>query len=154
MRISRTIGRGAVIATAAIGLLLPNTTPAQADQAGAGVATFNVCGGTHCVVGTLETTIYPTGLGTDVVEFTCKIVASGAAVSTTVSACSVGGVNALAVPLSAPGPAVATTGAGLFAAGSTVTACVGGSAVWAEAVLGPISKSGSGCGRAITLSIG
>ena len=155
----RRVGRSAVskamAATAvavAIAVVAP-AGPANADEAGTGAAAFNQCGGAHCVVGALTTRIYPTGLGTDVVEFECDVTGSGDAVSTTVSTCSVGSVNALLSPLSAPGPTVATAGVGLFPAGSTVTACVGGSAVWAEGVLGPVSLSGSGCGRTIVLAV-
>ena len=136
----------------AVTAVLPATV-ASADELGTGAAAFEKCGGTHCLAGALSTRIYPTGKGTDVVEFECDVTASGDAVSTTVSQCSVGSVKALLVPLSAPGPTVATAGAGLFPSGAQVTACVGGSAVWAEGTLGPVSLSDGGCGVTIVIAV-
>jgi hypothetical protein len=147
---------GKFLAVVGLGLTLTMALPtgvASADEAGAGIAAFEVCGGPHCVAGALSTRIYPTGVGTDVVEFECDVTASLDAVSTTVSTCSVGSVNALVVPLSAPGPAVATAGVGTFPAGSSVQACVGGSAVWAEGILGPVSLPGQNCGITIVVKV-
>ena len=151
--------RKAVLAAGVVGAVtavLPATV-ASADDFGTGAAAFEKCGigiGTsHCVAGVLSTRIYPTGNGTDVVEFECDVTASGDAVSTTVSQCSVGSVNALVVPLSAPGPAVATAGVGTFPAGSSVQACVAGSAVWAEGKLGPVTLSDGDCGLTIVIPV-
>jgi hypothetical protein len=132
--------------------VLPATV-ASADDLGTGAAAFEKCVGNHCLAGALSTRIYPTGKGRDVVEFECDVTASGDAVSTTVSQCSVGSVNALVVPLSAPGPTVATAGVGTFPSGAQLTACVGGSAVWAEGTLGPVSFPDGGCGITIVVPV-
>ncbi len=135
------------------GITAPPANAATVGTAGTGVAAFNICEGAHCVVGVLNTRVYPTGLGKDLVEFQCEVTATATAASTTVSTCSVGGVSAKLLPLSAPGSAVAAVGAGLFTAGSTVTACVGGSAVFIESEIGPASLGDGGCGDAIVVAI-
>jgi hypothetical protein len=153
MRMKNTVRAALAVTAAASALFLPLGATAYADDVGGGAAVFETCGGTHCVAGTLETTIYPSGLGFDVVEFKCTVTASGAAASTTVSECNVGGVDALVVPLSAPGPAVATAGVGTFPSGSVVTACVAGNAVWVESLAGPGSLPGRACAKTIVISV-
>jgi hypothetical protein len=131
--------------------------PAQASTAigtaGAGAVAFEVCDGLHCVVGQLNTRIYPSGLGFDVVEFDCTITASATGASATVNTCNVGGVNAKVLPLSAPGSIVGTAGVGTFKAGSIVNACVGGSAVFVEQLIGGSPVGGSSCQDIIAISV-
>lgn len=147
----------AVFAAFTAMLVMAGASPASAastlgDTGATGVA-FHVCSGTHCVIGELETTIYPTGLGVDAVEFTCKVVATATASSTTVDGCSVGGVNAKVVPLSLPGSVVATAGQGFFAAGSSVTACISGYATFVESIFGPQNLPGSACGAVLVINV-
>jgi hypothetical protein len=145
----------AVLAAAATTTVC-SSGPAAASTIGDGGAsgvTFNICRGAHCVVGELEATIYPTGLGVDLVTFSCKVIATATAASTTVSECNVGPVQAKLLPLSAPGSVVATAGEGTFPAGSVAEACVGGSAVFVESVIGPSPLGDRQCGDVILITV-
>lgn len=157
MRFKGCMRRVSAVFVAAAALSTLSVAPATAEStvgsAGAGGAAFNICEGAHCVVGTLNTRVYPTGLGVDLVEFECTVTATATAASVTISTCSVGGVESLTGPISAPGSAVTTAGTGFFKAGSTVSACIGGSAVFIESVFGPPSLSDSACNNILVVAI-
>ena len=153
MRIRNTLGRlGVILSISFAGLLGTSATPAAAAE-GAGAAQNVQCVGLNCVAVTLNTRIYPTGLGSDVVEFECTVTASGTAAATTVDSCSVGSVDALITPLSVPGSAVTTAGAGVFPTGSTVSACVSGHAEFISTVTGGKAVSAGGCALTVVLTL-
>ena len=103
-------------------------------QAGGGAVVTNGQSGNHLYVGTLTADVTPEGVGLVAVVWNCQAEASPAAISTSISECSINGHNA--PPTTLPGTASATASTFVFAAGSVVTACISGFASFPEVLLG------------------
>ena len=137
MRISRKIGKAAIVATATSALLVSGISSANAAvgiMAGGGAVTTTGSSGQHLYAATLTADVSPAGLGVVAVTWNCQATATPDAVSTTISGCEVGGRGA--APTTLPGAVSATAGSAIFAAGSTVEACVSGFSSFAETLLG------------------
>jgi hypothetical protein len=103
-------------------------------EAGGGAVVTTGQSGEHLYTATLTADVSPEGIGLVAVTWNCQAEATPAAISTSISVCSVGGHNA--PPTTLPGATAATANTFVFPAGSTVSACVGGFASFPEVLLG------------------
>ena len=103
-------------------------------EAGGGAVVATGQSGNHLYVGTLTADVSPEGVGLVAVVWNCQAEASPAAISTSLSECSINGHNAPATTL--PGTASATASTFVFAAGTVVQACIQGFASFPEVLLG------------------
>lgn len=121
--------------------------PAHATGSGAGFPLFAECSSTglHCVSGSMSGKVERVG-NLYVVTFECTITGIPTASSTAVTACNIGdGRSLIGLPFRVPGSAVATTGVATFTTSDTPEACIGGSANFAETVLGTSPVAGYQC---------
>jgi len=103
-------------------------------EAGGGAVVTTAQSGNHLYVGTLTADVSPEGVGLVAVAWNCQAEASPAAISTSISECSINGHNA--PPTTLPGTASATASTFVFAAGTVVQACITGFASFPEVLLG------------------
>jgi hypothetical protein len=125
----------ALVATALSVAVVPLTAHAAIGLSGGGGATSTQGqSGDHLYVATITADVSPAGLGLVAVTWNCQAEATPAAVSTSISECSIGGHNA--PPTTLPGAVSATASTFVFPAGVTLQECIGGFASFPEVLLG------------------
>jgi hypothetical protein len=132
----------AAVSTAAV-LVVGLGAPAHAavDYAGA-----NGCSGLHCYTAVLTVDLQPVPNSIEVqVVWYCEATGTVDPASTSITQCSVNGVQAL--PVSLPGPFAATGSTGSWPRGAKLITCVEGYSTFVEVVLGTMTVGGSSCAR-------
>lgn len=153
MRVGRTMLKWTTVVTLVGGLML-STNAASASvgiEAGGGAVSTTGQSGEHLYSAVLTADVSPAGLGLVAVTWNCQAEASPAAISTSISVCSVGGVNA--PPITLPGTAAATATTFVFPAGASPLACVSGFSSFPEVILGGQLVQGPEVCRQITTTL-
>lgn len=132
--------------------LVPGAADAAVGiEAGAGAVTATGMANGHVYEVTMTTEVAPDGPGSVLVTWECQADGTPDAISTTISECSINGLDAL--PVTLPGPLAATADTGVFPVGVKLVGCVAGSSSFPETQLG---TQGAGvpetCGTVDTVS--